>query len=188
MAEDNRAGASDSLAAKIRPIKLLLFDVDGVLTDGSIFLDESGRETKRFDVKDGAGIKMAQWCGLEVAILSGRESGVTARRAEELGIKRIVQGALDKGPALEGVLQEAGVAGEETAYMGDDLLDLPCFGRVGVTACPSDAHPMLQREADYVCQRPGGLGAAREWIEVVLKIQGKFDGLVSKFKEGITNA
>ena len=188
MAREGRAGIPPGLAKKIRPIKLLLFDVDGVLTDGAIFMDEEGRETKRFDVKDGAGIKMAQWCGLEVALLSGRASNVTARRAEELGIKRIVQGALNKGPALEDVLQEAGVAAEEAAYMGDDLLDLPCFGRVGVTACPSDAHPLARREADYVCRRPGGLGAAREWIEVVLKIQGKFDGLVSKFKEGITNA
>lgn len=188
MAEDNRAGVSDSLAAKIRPVRLLLFDVDGVLTDGSIFLDESGRETKRFDVKDGAGIKMAQWCGLEVAILSGRESEVTARRAEELGITRLVQGALSKGPAFDAMLAQCGLAPSETAYMGDDLLDLPCFSRAGVRVCPSDAHPMLQREADYVCGRPGGLGAAREWIEMVLQIQGKFDGLVSKFKEGITNA
>ncbi len=188
MADRDRAGVPPRLASKIRLIKLLLFDVDGVLTDGSIFMDEKGHETKRFDVKDGAGIKMAQWCGLEVALLSGRDSEVTSKRARDLGIERVVQGALDKGPALEEVLRRAGVTASEAAYMGDDLLDLPCFLRAGVAACPSDAHPLVRREADYVCQKAGGFGAAREWIEVVLDVQGKLQGLVSKFKEGITNA
>ncbi len=188
MAEEGRAGKPKKLAAKIRPIRLLLFDVDGVLTDGSIFMDESGRETKRFDVKDGAGIKMAQWCGLEVAILSGRESEVTSRRAAELEIKRVYQGALSKGPAFQAMLDETGLSASEVAYLGDDLLDLPCFARAGACACPSDAHPLLKREADYVCAMPGGRGAAREWIEIVLDVQGKLDGLVRKFKEGISDA
>lgn len=170
--------------AKLRRLKLLAFDVDGVLSDGGILCDGGGGEFKRFDVKDGAGIAMARRMGLEVAFLSGRESSATAQRARELGVGRVVQGCRSKGPALLQLVEELGLVPGETAFMGDDLMDLPAMRVAGASACPADGHPAVRAFADYVCSASGGYGAAREWIETILAAQGKLDDLLRHFREG----
>jgi len=176
--------ATPDLSARLRGLRLLVFDVDGVLTDGGIVLDGVGGELKRFDVKDGAGLVVARRLGLAVALLSGRASAVTSRRAEELGIDLVVQGANSKGPALRELAAAAGVSLSEVGYMGDDLLDLPAMRVAGVSACPADAHGAVRAFADVVCVAPGGRGAAREWVETVLSAQGKLDDLLRHFREG----
>lgn len=183
MAKGRARWTTQELTARLKNLRLLVFDVDGTLTDGGIVLDGAGGEWKRFDVRDGAGIKLAQRGGLEVALLSGRSAAATAARARDLAVARVVQGAGRKGEALASLLVGAGVAAPEAAYMGDDLLDLPAFRRSGVAACPADAHPAVRAEADYVCESPGGRGAAREWIEVVLTAQGKMGDLLRQFRE-----
>lgn len=169
-------------------VRLLLLDVDGVLTDGGLFHANSGDEWKRFDVKDGAGIWIATKSGLEVGLLTGKTSDIVARRAEELGIVRVVQGALDKGPALEALLSEGRYPLKEVAYMGDDVLDLPVLGRVGLSACPSDAHELVRGRVHYVCSRPGGHGAVRELVDLILDVQGKLDTIVGRYGEDGSHA
>ncbi len=181
MVEGRARGTTPELASRLKSLRLLVFDVDGTLTDGGIVLDGGDGEWKRFDVRDGAGIKLAQAAGLEVAFLSGRSAPATARRARELGVARVAQGACQKGEAFAALLAGAGVAAEEAAYMGDDLLDLPALRRAGAAACPADAHPAVRAEVDYVCTDPGGRGASREWIDLVLTAQGKMDGLLRAY-------
>ena len=161
----------------IERVRLVVLDVDGVLADG-IHLDASGEELKRFDAKDGAGIKYLQREGVEVAILSGRESRATEARARELGIERVVQNAKKKAPALEALAAEAKVELEDVAYMGDDLTDLPAISLAGFSASPSDAHEEVKRAATHVCARPGGRGAVRELCELILKAKGAYARLL----------
>lgn len=179
---------SPELSAKLRELRMLVFDVDGVLTDGGILPDGTGGELKRFDVKDGAGLAMALRLGLEVALLSGRDSGATAQRARELGIAKVVQGCRSKGPALEALARDAGLEMARVGYMGDDLVDLPAMRAAGCSACPADAHEAVRAFADFLCVAPGGRGAAREWVEAVLSAQGKMDDLLRHFREGVGDA
>jgi 3-deoxy-D-manno-octulosonate 8-phosphate phosphatase (KDO 8-P phosphatase) len=157
-----------------RAIKLVLLDVDGVLTDGGIYLDPQGGETKRFDVRDGSGIAFLRHAGLEVAILSGRSSKATEVRAAEQGIPatRIWQGARRKRPAFTEVLKTCGVCKEEVAFMGDDIVDLPILEQCGVSACPGDARPEAIAGSHLVCSAPGGRGAVRQFCEHLLKQRG----------------
>lgn len=184
MTEQSVRQQDRGLAEKLLALKLLAFDVDGVLSDGGIVCDGAGGEWKRFDVKDCAGIAMARRMGLEIAFLSGRESGATAQRAKELGVALVVQGCRAKGPALLQLSKGLGVTPGETAFMGDDLMDLPAMRVAGVSACPADSHHAVRAFSDYVCAAPGGCGAAREWIETVLAAQGKLDDLLRHFREG----
>ncbi|MBI1367671.1 MAG: HAD hydrolase family protein [Planctomycetes bacterium] len=163
-------------------IKLLLTDVDGVLTDGSINVHSDGSETKRFHVRDGAGIVAAQRVGLEVGILTGRPSVITTHRARELGITLIEQGsAMGKVPGYENLCRLAGVTDEQVAYIGDDLADLPVLVRVGYPMSVADAAEEVRGVAKFVTTRTGGQGALREAIEHILKSTGRWEQVLEQY-------
>jgi 3-deoxy-D-manno-octulosonate 8-phosphate phosphatase (KDO 8-P phosphatase) len=169
-------------------VRILILDVDGVMTDGSIMALEGGDEVYRFNVKDGAGIILARQAGLEVGILTGRSSASVERRARQLGITRVLQGALDKGKGLREMLADGAFAPVDVAYMGDDVLDLPAFRMAGFCACPADAHPLVLKRAHYVCSRPGGTGAVREFIDLILESKGLLEGVEKRYWEGSPDA
>ena len=149
-------------------IRALFLDVDGVLTDGRIYLDGRGRELKVFDTKDGHGIRKIAAAGVTVVWISGRTSPATASRARELGVAHCFQGVRDKRARLEAVRRRLGISPEESAAVGDDEPDVPMFEAVGFSGCPADAVPAAKKAADVVLKRPGGHGAVREFIEQVL--------------------
>ncbi|EED36779.1 3-Deoxy-D-manno-octulosonate 8-phosphate (KDO 8-P) phosphatase [Luminiphilus syltensis NOR5-1B] len=171
-----------ALSAKAQPIRFLALDVDGVLTDGAVIYDNSGEELKAFNIKDGLGIKLAQRAGIEVAIITGRQSMLLERRAQELGITTLIQGREDKLAVLRDLLDERELSPEQAAYMGDDLPDLAAIMSVAVGACPSDATAEVLQAADWVSHKPGGSGAVRELIEMLLIAQGRWDGLIERFR------
>lgn len=166
---------------KLAAIKMLLLDVDGVLTDGRITYDNEGNELKSFDVKDGHGMKMLQRAGIKIGIITGRSSAVVQRRSEELGLDVLFQGALTKIEPYRQILQEFGLTDEQVAYVGDDLVDLPILRRVGFSATVADAVPDLLPLVDYVCQRQGGRGAVREICDMLLRAQNHWDGLTQRY-------
>src|SRR5918999_1127049 len=145
-------------------VRLLLFDVDGVLTDGIVIMHADGTESKGFSIKDGSAIVWAQRAGLPVGLLSARASGATTHRAAQLAIRIVQQGVSSKHAAFERILQESGIEENAVAYMGDDLLDLPVLTRVGLSAAPADAAAEVRRAVHWVSAAPGGRGAARELI------------------------
>jgi 3-deoxy-D-manno-octulosonate 8-phosphate phosphatase (KDO 8-P phosphatase) len=163
-------------------VKLLLLDVDGVLTDGRIIFSDGGLETKCFDVKDGHAIKLSQRAGIQVGIITGRTSDVVARRAEELGIELLYQGRFDKVSALDEIVELTGIGNEGIAYVGDDIVDVPIMSRVGFSAAVGDAVPEAKENALYVASRPGGRGAVREIIEFILKNQGLWSDVTVKYR------
>lgn len=163
-------------------IKLLVLDVDGVLTDGGLYVDDDGKPSKKFNVKDGLGIKLAQRFGIQVAILTGKTSGVVQHRADELGIEHVIQGSGDKGADITALAQRVGVSLEETAMIGDDLPDLPALAVVGYPIAVGDASSAAKDAAQHVTAATGGNGAVREAIEHLLNAQGKWDAAVAVFK------
>lgn len=169
------------MTAEFAAIKLLLLDVDGVLTDGRITYDNQGNELKSFDVKDGHGLKLLQRAGISIGIITGRQSDLVARRAAELGIDILYQGALRKlDPYLE-ILANLGLSDEQVAYVGDDLIDLPLLRRVGFSATVSDAHPEVLPLVDYISRLPGGRGAVREICDLLLKGGGHWEQVTSRY-------
>lgn len=166
----------------LEPIRLLILDVDGVMTDGRIIYDANGVESKFFNVKDGHGIKMIQRCGVEVAIISGRDSRVTALRAHELGISRVRLHALDKLSAYGELLAETGLSPPETAFMGDDVIDLPVLRRVGFSAAPADAVDEVREAVHHVTRNRGGWGAVREVTDLILKGKGLWEGVMERYR------
>ncbi|PLX86929.1 MAG: phenylphosphate carboxylase subunit delta [Desulfuromonas sp.] len=169
------------MSLSLEQIKLLLLDVDGVMTDGRITYDNQGNELKSFDVKDGHGLKLIQRAGIEVGIITGRCSEVVARRAAELGIDILYQGALRKlDPYLE-ILKKTGLSDAQVAYVGDDLIDLPILTRVGFGATVRDAHPDVLSRVDYVAQRCGGHGAVREICDLLLKKGGHWETVTARY-------
>ena len=172
---------SPAVAARARKIRLLLMDVDGVMTDGHVYLlglrDGSATEMKAFNSQDGAGLKMAQDAGLRTGLISGRDSAAVTRRARETGIEFVYQGRAEKIPAYEEILRKAGVQESEVAYVGDDLPDVPVMKRVGLAIAVANAVPEVQRAADLVTRQRGGDGGVREAIEVILKAQRKWQAL-----------
>lgn len=167
--------------ANLADIQMLVMDVDGVLTDGTIIVNGDGSEGKRFNLLDGHGIRMWQRGGLKVAFLSGRFSKATQCRAEQLEIEYCIQDCFEKLPALRKLLEEAGVAANRTAYIGDDLLDLAAIKYAGFGAAVANAFDEVKEAADYVTTRRGGDGAVREVIEYILKTGGKWQELVKKY-------
>jgi 3-deoxy-D-manno-octulosonate 8-phosphate phosphatase (KDO 8-P phosphatase) len=153
-------------------IRLFALDVDGVLTDGRLYYDAEGESIKVFDVRDGHGVKMLLAHGIEVAILSSRTSPIVAQRARELGIRRVKQGQSDKAAGLREILAETGVAAEETAFVGDDLPDLPVLQRVGFAATVQDARDEIKAAAHWIAPQPGGRAAVRAIAEFILRAQG----------------
>ena len=162
-------------------IKLLLFDVDGVLTDGSIIVHGDGTESKQFNIRDGAGLVWAQRAGLKVGLLSARLAEATGVRASQLGITIVVQGAANKLTGYEQILAEHGLTDDQVGYMGDDLQDLPVLRRAGFSAAPADAAPEVRAAVQWVSASGGGRGAARECIEHVLRAQGLWRTAVSDY-------
>ena len=162
-------------------IKLLVLDVDGVLSDGSIFMSASGDEIKAFNVKDGSGMKYWMRCGGKIAWITGRECKLVENRAAELGIDILRQGCKVKLPAYQEVLAELGVSPEETAVVGDDLPDIPMLMRCGFSAAPSDAVEEVRTRADYVCTAAGGRGCVREVVELILKNTGKWEQIMERY-------
>jgi 3-deoxy-D-manno-octulosonate 8-phosphate phosphatase (KDO 8-P phosphatase) len=166
---------------KASRVRLLLFDVDGVLTDGTITVHADGAESKRFHIRDGTAIVWAHRAGLMTGVLSARPSPATAQRAAQLAMRVVAQASRGKLAAFEQVLRDQRLTGEEVAFMGDDLLDLPVLGRVGLSAAPADATPEVRRRVDIVTRASGGHGAARELIEFVLRAQDRWNSLVAEY-------
>ncbi len=156
-------------------IKAIVFDVDGVLTDGGLFYGPTGEAMKRFDVKDGHAMVLCRLTCLPVAILTARSSTIVEVRAAELKLARVFQGRREKGPAFEELCVELGVTPAQTAYMGDDVNDLPALNRAGLSGCPSDAVEQVREAVHFVSTRSGGHGAARDFIELVLKATGRWE-------------
>lgn len=177
-----RVGDGPDLAARCVPIELLVLDVDGVLTDGVVALDDRGVETKHFHVRDGSALVLWQKAGHRAAILSGRRSAAVEVRAAELGIATVIQGAADKTGPFAALLAELGLEPRQVCSVGDDLADLPLLAAAGLAACPADAVDEVKAAAHLVTSAPGGKGAVREVVEVILKQQGAWDALVARLR------
>ncbi|MCG7983503.1 MAG: 3-deoxy-manno-octulosonate-8-phosphatase KdsC [Candidatus Thiodiazotropha lotti] len=156
---------------KARAVKLVIFDVDGVLTDGGLFLGDDGQEYKAFHSRDGHGMKMLQNTGVVIGIITGRTSEVVRLRMESLGIQYVYQGKLDKLPAYEELKQKLGLSDEQIAYVGDDVVDLPIMRRVGLAIAVQDAHPFVVQHAHWQTPHGGGRGAARDVCEMIMQAQ-----------------
>jgi 3-deoxy-D-manno-octulosonate 8-phosphate phosphatase (KDO 8-P phosphatase) len=169
------------IAAAASRVKLLILDVDGVLTDGSIILDNDGNEFKSFNVRDGHGIKMLIRAGIKVAIITGRHSKVVDRRARELGIAEVFQRCHIKTVAYEHLLEKFGVSDVEVAYVGDDIVDLSILRRVGLPVAVADAADEAKTAAGFVTANRGGRGAVREVCDLILKAQGKWASFLDEY-------
>lgn len=161
-------------------VRLMVFDVDGVLTDGRLLVGPEGEISKAFDTLDGHGIKLLAQAGVMPAIISGRQSEIVAWRAGELGIEHLYQGVADKREAFAHLLAATQLQATDAGYMGDDWPDLPVMTMVGFTACPAQAHTELRSRAHYVAQATGGRGAVREVADLILKAQGAYDDLLAQ--------
>lgn len=168
-------------ADRARPIKMLVLDVDGVLTDGGLYYDDTGLAMKRFDVHDGLGIKLAQRGGIEVVIISGMVSPALMKRAEALGIDECHAGFFHKLPKLEEIMASRSLNWQEIAYVGDDIIDMPIMRRCGLALAVQNAQPELKAVAHYVAPRPGGAGGVRWCIRHILLAQGRMPELLADF-------
>jgi 3-deoxy-D-manno-octulosonate 8-phosphate phosphatase (KDO 8-P phosphatase) len=166
---------------RARGLRLLLFDVDGVMTDGRILLHSDGTESKQFHIRDGTAFVWARRVGLLTGLLSARASAATALRAQQLGIPIVRQGVDDKLAAYEGLLAEHGLTDDQVSFMGDDILDLPVLARVGLSCAPADAVPDVRSRVHWVSGVRGGAGAIRELVDVVLRAQGHWPGLLASY-------
>lgn len=171
----------ERLKDKLKKIRLVIFDCDGVLTDGRIIYNDEGQETKVFDVRDGHGIKLMARAGIESAILTARESKTVEHRAANLGIELVFQGMKNKLVGLEEILKRRPLKLEEIAYVGDDIIDLPVLKRVGLAVTVADGVDEVKERANYITKRPGGRGAARELAELLLKSQSKWEEILSHY-------
>ena len=162
-------------------IKLIAFDIDGVMTDGGLHYTDDGGELKTFNVQDGLGLKLLQRGGIALAIVTGRTSGVVAARAADLGIEHVFQGVADKGATIAALLDQFGLHWADCAFMGDDLIDLPAMLRCGLAIAPANARPLVKERAHAVTDAGGGHGAVREAAEFILAAQGKLDALFAPY-------
>ncbi|MBI4807721.1 MAG: HAD hydrolase family protein [Nitrosomonadales bacterium] len=170
-----------SLAERIKPLRLVAFDVDGVLTDGGLYLSDSGEEFKRFNSLDGHGLKMLKNSGVELAIITGRTSKCVELRAKNLGITRLYQGVEDKLAAMQSLLADLKLAPGQAAFMGDDVVDLPVMRRVGLALSVPAAPQIVRDHAHYISQRAAGHGAVREVCELILGAQGNLDAQLAPY-------
>ena len=164
---------TSELKEVVKKIKLLILDVDGVLTDGSLFYSKDGEALKKFNVRDGQGIKLAQSYNIEIAIISARNCEIVKNRFDELGVKHIYQHCYDKAKKIKELSNELKINLNEIAYIGDDILDVPPLEIVGLPVCPKDAHPSALSKAKLATEAKGGSGCVREVIDLILKEQGK---------------
>ena len=172
---------SSEVQQRAARVKLLLMDCDGVLTDGRIWIFENGEEQKGFHTRDGLGIDLLHRAGLKSGIISGRNSSAVERRAQGLGMSFIVQGCEDKLQAFTDTLAQAGLTNAEVAYVGDDLNDIPLMLQSGLGVAVADAAAETREHAHYVTHAPGGYGAVREVVELILKAQGRWDDLIMPY-------
>lgn len=156
-------------------VELAVFDVDGVLTDGTLFFGDDGQEYKAFSVKDGHGLRMLQHYGVTLGVISGRDSEVVARRMTELGIEHVLQGKREKLPAFEQLLSRLSADAARTAYVGDDVVDIPLLRRAGLAVAVRDAHPLVKRYTHWTTPSRGGRGAVREVCELIMEARGRLD-------------
>lgn len=166
---------------RARRVKLMIFDVDGVLTDGGLRYGPDGELIKTFNVLDGHGIKLLQQSGVKTAIISARQSPIVARRAADLGIAILMQGVHDKRSAFERTATEAGVTPDACGFMGDDVIDLPVMTRVGFAVSVPNGHPEVRSRAHYVAEAAGGRGAVREVCDFILRAQGNYDAALAPY-------
>jgi 3-deoxy-D-manno-octulosonate 8-phosphate phosphatase (KDO 8-P phosphatase) len=169
------------LTGRAAKIRLVLFDVDGVLTDGKILVHADGTESKQFDIKDGSAIVWAMRLGIQVGFLSARSSAATSQRAAQLGITLVHQGVASKLETYEQIADSLMLDDDQIAYMGDDILDLPVLSRAGLAAAPADAADDVRQRVHWVTRARGGDGAARELIELILRAQEKWEPLVAAY-------
>ncbi len=168
---------------KVKKLKLLILDVDGVLTDGRLFFDDNGKEYKSFHARDGHGIKLLRQTGVEVAIISGRKSNSVALRMKSLGIEYVYQGHENKIAAFNEIIQSLSIEPEQAAHVGDDLLDLPIMTRVGLSIAVNDANFAVREYADWCTETPGGMGAVREVCDFIMQAQGTFDSVLKSYMQ-----
>ena len=166
---------------KAKKIKLVIFDVDGVLTDGSLFFGDDGQEYKAFNSKDGHGMKMLQKTGVEVAIITARTSELVKHRMKNLEIRHVYQGQKDKLPAFKSLLEKLNLQADQVAYVGDDVMDLPIMIRVGLAVSVADGHHLSKKHAHWVTPSNGGRGAARDTCELIMTAQDTLDGLIQEY-------
>ena len=171
----------NELYDRARRIRLVIFDVDGVLTDGSLFITDAGEEFKAFHSHDGHGMKMLKATGVQLAIITGRTSRTVELRAKNLGVAILYQGVEDKLAVFEEILSSFGFEHEACAYMGDDVVDLPVMRRCGLAVAVPAAPPLVKSHAQYVTRQPGGRGAVREVCEIIMHAQGTFDAQMAPY-------
>lgn len=174
-------GPDAQLIQRAASIRMLILDVDGVLTDGRLYFDSQGNELKAFHVSDGLGIKAVQSCGIAVAIITARQSPMVSARTKQLGIEHVYQGSDDKLSAYLTLLKQSGLQSGETCYVGDDWIDLPVLMRAGLAVTVPAADPAVRERAHWVTERGGGLGAVREVCNLILTAQGHHDRLINEF-------
>ncbi len=170
-----------SAAELAKSVKAIIFDVDGVLTDGGLYRSDDGQEIKRFHAADGLGIRMLSDAGIKIAVITGRESNVVRHRCSELRIDHLVQGAKDKLPAFESLCRDMDLTAKEFAYMGDDIIDLPVMRRVALALTVPNANAEVSKIAHWTSARPGGNGAAREACELLLKSQNLYESAIERY-------
>jgi 3-deoxy-D-manno-octulosonate 8-phosphate phosphatase (KDO 8-P phosphatase) len=171
----------EEIELKAKRLKLLILDVDGVLTDGRLFFDNNGDEYKCFHARDGHGIKLLRQTGVEVAVISGRKSQSVALRMKSLGVEYVYQGHENKIAAFEEIIQSMGIKPDQAAHMGDDLLDLPIMVRVGLSIAVNDANQSVKDYADWCTEISGGMGAVREVCDFIMQAQGSFDAVLKSY-------
>ncbi len=162
-------------------VRLVVFDVDGVLTDGRLYYTDDGLELKAFHSRDGHGMKLLMNSGVELAIITARRSPTVSKRMESLGIRHVFQGRLEKLPAYRELIASLGLQPEQTAYVGDDVVDLPVMTRVGLAIAVADAHPLVKRHAHWQTPHPGGRGAARDVCELIMEAQGTLEAQLAPY-------
>ncbi len=175
------SAASASAASRASNVRLMIFDVDGILTDGSLHFGADGEVIKTFNVLDGHGIKLLQQSGVATAIISARQSPIVLRRATDLGIHHVFQGIHDKRSAFEQLLSQTNIAADACGFIGDDVIDLPILSRVGFAASVPNAHAEVRSRVHYVTQAGGGRGAARELCDFILRAQGNYEAAMAPY-------
>lgn len=172
---------TDEAVQRARDVRLVVFDVDGVLTDGSLYFDDDGRQYKAFHSQDGHGMRMLMDSGVRIGVLTGRNSGVVEHRMRDLGIDLVVQGHREKLPAFRDMLEGAGVAPAQAAFVGDDVVDLPAMRCAGLAIAVRNAHPLVIEHAHWTTSATGGRGAARETCEFIMRAQGTLDAILGRY-------
>lgn len=170
-----------NIIEKAKKLKLLILDVDGVLTDGRLFFDDQGKEYKCFHARDGHGIKLLQQTGVDIAVISGRKSSSVSLRMENLGVKHVYQGHENKKAAFNELLNTLSLEPEQVAHVGDDVLDLPIMIKVGLSIAVFDANPKVKEHADWCTETAGGLGAVREICDFIMQAQGTYDNMLQQY-------